>query len=630
MCGICGALALADEAVVGADSLRAMNNTLIHRGPDDEGYYRDERVGLAMRRLSIIDLTAGHQPISNEDGTLWIVFNGEIYNYRELRGDLQKRGHQFATHTDTEVVIHAYEEFGADCLERLNGMFAFAVWDSRRRRLWIVRDRLGIKPLYYYQDKQFFLFASEIKAILAHPGVRREIDATGLNNYFTFGHSVAPHTMFKGIKKLLPGHWLSLENGSSQFQSYWDVSRQSNELSTLSEADLAEHLLELLKSAVNYQLVSDVPLGALLSGGLDSSTIVSLMSGFMDRPVDTFNVTYPSKGIYDESPDAKRVARHFGTAHNELVVSPDDLVDAVSRLAYHYDEPFADAAAIPTYLISKFARRTVKVVLTGDGADELFGGYRRHSLEQLAWLTGIPFGLLSGPATLGARVNPRLWSARKLTQAMAHRNPVERWVSWRRVFSEKEKSSLLTRDAQRLVMDQDLSSHFQPYWARPFADPVTQLLYVDMKTWLPDAYLEKVDKASMAASLEARVPFLDHRLAEFAFALPGNMKVRGSETKRLLRQAVASIIPHEILTKPKHGFNVPTDPWLRGPLRNFMQDILLTGQTKSRDYLDPSVINRMAQSHVKGHKVLDTHLWMVINFELWYRTFMETSADTSR
>ena len=626
MCGICGALALSDETIVGAELLRAMNSTLIHRGPDDEGYYREGRVGLAMRRLSIIDLASGHQPIGNEDGSFWIVFNGEIYNYRELRDDLEKRGCQFSTNSDTEVVLHAYEEFGMDCLERLNGMFAFAIWDNRRHRLWIARDRLGIKPLYYYQDRRIFLFASEIKAILAHPGVRREIDPAGLNNYFTFGHSVAPDTIYKGIKKLLPGHWLCLENGALQIKSYWDVARQSNESSSLSETEAAERLLELLKSAVNYQMVSDVPLGAFLSGGVDSSAIVGLMSSFMDRPVDTFNATYPSRGFYDESPDAKRVAQHFGTSHNELVVSPDDLVDAVCRLAYHYDEPFADAAAVPTYLVSKFARQTVKVVLTGDGADELFGGYRRHSLEQWAWLTGIPFALLMGPANLGANIHPKLWSARKFTQAMAQRNPVERWVSWRRVFSEEEKTSILTSDAQRLIVNQDPRNSYQSYWSRPFTDPVTQLLYVDMKTWLPDGYLEKVDKASMAASLEARVPFLDHRLAEFAFSLPSNMKVRGSETKWILKQALANILPREVLTKPKHGFNVPTDPWLRGPLKNFMHDILLSGQIKSRDYLNSREVDRMAQRHINGHQVLDTHLWMVINFELWYRTFMETPA----
>jgi len=625
MCGICGVMAFSDE-VIDPRVLRAMNGTLVHRGPDDEGYYQNGSVGLAMRRLSIIDLAAGHQPLSNEDGSIWIVFNGEIYNYRELREDLIKRGHKFVTDSDTEAIIHAYEEFGVECLDHLNGMFAFAIWDTRVKRLWLARDRLGIKPLYYYRDAKVFLFASEIKAILAHPNVRREIDPTGLNNYFTFGHSVAPVTIYKGINKLLPGHWLQLQNGVQRIQQYWDVKPELENSSSLTESELVEQLLELLKGAVEAQLVSDVPLGALLSGGIDSSSVVGLMSGLMDRPVDTFNVTYPSPGTYDESPDAHRIARYFETAHSELVVSPNDLVDAVRKLAYHYDEPFADAAGIPTYLISRFARKTVKVVLTGDGGDELFGGYRRHTLEQLAGLTGIPFALFRYPANLGAMLSPRLWQARKLTQAMGFRDPLKRWIAWRSVFSETEKNAILTPDAREFIRHQSLQDSYESYWSRPFSDPVNQLLYVDMKTWLPDAYLEKVDKASMAASLEARVPLLDHRIVEFAFSLPSRLKVHGRGNKRILKQAVSGMLPSEVFTKPKHGFNVPTDPWLRGPLKEFARELVSSNQSGSQDWVDRKVVVRMLDQHANGQKILDTHLWMVINFELWYRTFMEVSS----
>lgn len=625
MCGICGALALTDESVVDVELLRAMNRTLIHRGPDDEGYYQDGPVGLAIRRLSIIDLDTGHQPLSNEDGTLWIVFNGEIYNYRELRKDLERRGHRFVTHSDTEVIVHAYEEFGVTCLGRLNGMFAFAIWDSHRRSLWLVRDRIGIKPLYYYRSGRIFLFASEIKAILAHPGVRREIDPTGLNNYFTFGHSVAPDTLYKGIKKLLPGHWLRVEDEKFHVQSYWEVMPTTEKSPVSNEQEVAERLLELLKSAVNYQLVSDVPLGALLSGGLDSSSVVGLMSGLMNRPVDTFNVTYSSKGAYDESPDAKRVARHFGTTHHELVISPDDLVDVVRRLAYHYDEPFADAACIPTYLVSRFARQKVKVVLTGDGGDELFGGYRRHILEQWAWLTGLPFALFHYPAYIGAKLFPELWPAKRLTQAMGRRDPVKRWVAWRRVLSEAEKNALLTPEARQCVAKQDPHEAYRSYWSCP-GDPVNRLLYVDMKTWLSDAYLEKVDKASMAASLEARVPLLDHRLVEFALGLKSSLKVCGRSTKYILKKAVASLLPEEILNKKKHGFNVPTDPWLRGPLKEFVLDLFLSDRSGSHGYIDRQAIVRLVERHANGREVLDEHLWILINFELWYQTFMGPSS----
>lgn len=622
MCGIYGRVVFdGDLAPTQADQDAV--RCLAHRGPDDEGIWTGNRAVLGMRRLSVIDLPSGHQPMSNEDGSVWLVFNGEIYNYRDLRAELVARGHHFRTNGDTEVLVHGYEEWGEALLDRLNGMFAIALWDSRDRSFWAARDRVGVKPLYYYEDGRRLILGSEIKAILAQPDVPREISETGLLNFLSYGHSVAPQTMFRGIRKLPPGHHLRVANGSVTIREWWDAPPSAP--TTMSEAECVANVRALLEDSVRLRLIADVPVGAFLSGGLDSSAVVALMSQQMSRPVETFSIGFGGGATFNELPDARRVAQHLGTSHHEMTVAPGDLVGVLETLVYHFDEPFGDAAAFPTYLVSRLARSHVTVALTGEGGDELFGGYRRYWaarwVRMLSLVTGIPGGALVAGA---AGKLPRFRRIKKLVEASRERGPAAQYSSLLRVFSDDMLERTVDARYAQAVAAYDGAAMYESLFDRARGtDEANRMMYADLKTWLADTYLEKVDKTSMATSLEARVPLLDYRLVEFAMSIPAAFKIAGGETKRVLRRAVADLVPASTLKKPKHGFAVPTDPWFRGELREFAFDVLMDGRSKQRGIFRSDQVERLWREHQSRREVRDTHLWLLMNFELWARRYLD-------
>jgi asparagine synthase (glutamine-hydrolysing) len=635
MCGIFGIVSDNPQHFAHADrQLR----TIIHRGPDEEGSWKGDGVYLGSRRLSIIDLTTGRQPIFNEDRTLCIVYNGELYNFLDLRPQLESHGHVFATHSDTEVVLHAFEQWGIDCLRRFNGMFAFAVWDTRKRRLVIARDRIGEKPLYYYVARDRIVFGSEIKAIVADPTVPRVVSRKGLVNYLTFGHSSFPDTMYEGIFKLPPGHYMTIEGGKTDIRQYWDVGDEPQEpvRPDAGEEEVSTRILDLLDDSVRRRMIADVPVGAFLSGGVDSSAVVALMKRHATGPVKTFSLGFTIGGAYNELPDARRVARYLGTEHHELQVDHVDMVGTLLKLVYHYDEPYGDAANFPLYLISEFARKHVKVVLAGDGGDELFGGYRRFVADQYAGrYQMLPSFLSRGliPALAGAL--PRLRRTKRILTTLPIRDPARRAASWLEVFTPDMRRGLLLPAIQEVLGDYDPTWQYAHFYNRtgghrPPLDHLNRMMYVDLKTWLADVYMEKVDKATMAVSLEGRLPILDHRLVELAFQIPSSYKIRGGATKQILKKAVAHLLPPEVLSKPKHGFAVPTDPWFRGALRDFVYETLTDPRTKARGYFDSGYVERLYRLHREGKEVYDTPLWLLLNLELWHRTFIDSLPAPGR
>jgi asparagine synthase (glutamine-hydrolysing) len=628
MCGIFGELIFSDNQV--SPQSEFATDLLCHRGPDDRGTWRGNGVFLGIRRLSIIDLETGQQPIFNENRSCCIVYNGELYNFQDLRPELGSRGHVFKTRSDTEVVLHAYEEWGPGCSRHFNGMFAFAVWDNFNKTLFLARDRIGEKPLYYYQDRDHLIFASEIKAILANRNVPRQLNLRGLMNFLAFGHSVAPDTIYQNIYKLLPGHYLLVKDGNIQIKQYWDVGEepQLQGSAALSEDEYTEHILNLLEDSVRRRMIADVPLGAFLSGGIDSSTVVALMKRHSTAPIKTFSLGFKIGGAYDELPDARRVARYFDTEHYELQVEDVDLTEVLRTLVYHYDEPFGDAAAFPVYLISRFAREHVKVVLTGDGGDELFGGYRRYVADQFAPIYQRLPGFLTNrilPALFGHL--PRLRRTKRIMKTVPIREPSLRYAGWLILFTKEMQAHLLTPEIFNGLADYDPCWVYLHYYSvangNGTLDHLNRLMYVDLKTWLADDYMEKIDKATMACSLEARLPLLDHRLVELAFQIPSSYKIKGWNTKHIFKKAVAPLILPEVLRKRKHGFAVPTDPWFRGELREFTFEVLLDGGTCRRGYFNMPFIERLWREHTRGRHVWDTHLWLLLNFEMWHRIYMD-------
>jgi len=627
MCGIVGIVSATPEHFRYTDAqLRAIE----HRGPDEKGAWKGPQVFLGSRRLSIIDLAHGTQPIFNEDRTCCIVYNGELYNFLDLRPELERQGHQFATRTDTEVVLHAYEEWGLDCLRRFNGMFAFAIWDGRSQELVLARDRLGEKPLYYFLAGDRLVFASEIKAILADPTVPREINPRGLVNYLAFSHAMAPDTMYRGILKLQPGHYLRHSRGTSKTAAFWDVGDEPQTIGAneFTEDALADRIMTLLDDAVRRRMVADVPVGAFLSGGVDSSAVVAMMQRHATAPVKTFSLGFQIGGAYDELADASRVARFLGTEHYELRVDHLDIVETLQRLVYAYDEPFGDAASFPVYLISQFAREHVKVVLAGEGGDELFGGYRRFVADQYAHLYQLLPGLLLDNVQPIIRRFPRLRRTKRILSTMAVRDPGLRTARWLEVFTPEMRHEILRPVWEELAGSYDPTRTYREYYEREPVDGysfdhLNRMMYVDLKTWLPDAYMEKVDKATMAVSLEGRLPILDHRLVELAFQIPSSMKIRRRSTKRIFKRAVAGLLPPEVLSKPKHGFAVPTDPWFRGELRDFVFEVLFDEQTRRRGFFDPVAVQKLYNEHTQGREVHDTALWLLLIFELWCRAYLD-------
>ena len=622
MCGICGVISFKPDVPLEYTTLKRMNDSIRHRGPDDDGYYQDEQASLAMRRLSIIDLNTGQQPISNESGDVWVVYNGEIYNFKDVRTELKRCGHAFKTETDTEVIVHAYEEYGDACVKHFNGMFAIALWDARKRKLFLARDRVGIKPLYYWADHSKLVFASELKALILHPDVPRQINLAALDLFLTLEYVPAPHTIYDGVFKLLPGHILTVENGNVKIQQYWDVPYQPV---SQNEAECTEALSSLIDEAVRIRLMSDVPLGAFLSGGIDSSTIVGYMSRNMSEPVQTFSIGFEDD-TYDEVPYANAVAKHFSTDHHVEVLNPD-VATLVEQLVPHHDEPFADTSIIPTYLVSKLARQHVTVVLSGDGGDELFAGYDTYVAQKLDNLYG------RIPSILRQQVIPQI--AAWLPPQPAKKgliNKIKRMVEggaldpslqharWMMFLNSSEKTVLYQSDFQVTLKDKLTESYLGNYFQKASQfDDLAQQQYVDIKSYLADDILTKVDRMSMATSIEARVPLLDYRIVEFALNLPPHMKLNGSRTKSILRNAVKHLVPDLVLEKPKQGFSIPMKHWLKTSLKPMMLDLLSKDSLHQHGYFDHQVVSKWMQEHLAGRANHSHRLWALMVFELWRR-----------
>ncbi len=622
MCGICGILYRDGIRVPEESILKEMCNTLIHRGPDDEGRVILNHVGLGMRRLSIIDLKGGHQPLSNEDKSIWIVFNGEIYNYRELRTELEKSGHMFRTQSDTESILHGYERWGIRVCEKLNGMFGFGLWDHHQKRLILARDRLGIKPLYYYQDEEKFVFGSEIKAILQAPNIHRDIDLMALNNYLTFEYIPSPRSIFKHVRKLPPGHWLSWHEGKIQIQPYWRLSPQVN---PWNEHEARLRLFELLEDSVRLRLVSDVPLGAFLSGGIDSSIIVSLMAGLVKEPVKTFSIGF-KESSYNELNYARAVARKYNTDHHEFTIEAKAL-DLTEKLIKQFDEPFGDFSIFPTYLVSKIARDFVTVVLSGDGGDELFAGYdtyRAHRFDRrfYHWLPKIvksgcfePLAKWLPPTEKKkGMINSfkRFIQGTQLPKSLYH----ARWMVF---LHEYERQHLFTDPVLETIGETDPYDFIFQYSSMVDGqDDITRTGYMDVNTYLVDDILVKVDRMSMATSLEARVPYLDHRVAEFTFTLPPDLKMNGRDSKILLKKTFWDHLPGEVQNRDKQGFSIPIKNWIRKDLKPMMLDLLSPNRIEQQGFFNSDYVSRLVDEHLKGKENHSHQLWALIVFEQWY------------
>lgn len=626
MCGIVGLVRNGEQAVDEA-LLGRMCAAITHRGPDEDGFYVNGPVGLGMRRLSIIDLAGGQQPIHNQDRTAWIVFNGEIYNYLELRRDLERLGHQFYTNSDTEAVVHAYERYGSECPKYLRGMFAFAIWDERKQELFLARDRVGKKPLLYAQVNGDLVFGSEFTAILQHPGVSREVDTSALDLYLSFMCVPAPHTAYRQIKKLEPGHSLSWRRGEITTERYWrpDFSQKVS----LSEEEAGEQAIEILREAVRIRLMSEVPLGAFLSGGIDSSAVVALMAEESSTPVKTFSIGFEEQD-FSELHHARRVAEHVGADHHEFIVRPDAL-EVLPILVEHYGEPFADSSAIPTYYVARETRKHVTVALNGDGGDESFAGYERYAAMRLAEKYYRLPGLLRDSVIRQAvELMPsselrrsRVRDAKRFLRA-ASLPKVERYLRWVSVFDTPAKSELYSEDFRRETEGVQPADTLAPWFAQANGSGIIDAaLLTDIMTYLPNDLLVKVDIASMAVSLEARSPFLDHKVIEFAASLPENFKLRGLTTKYLLKRVLRKLLPSENLERRKMGFGVPIGYWFRDRLQPFLRETLLSEKSLRRGLFKPETVRSMIELHTSSERDYAHQLWTLLMLELWFQRFID-------
>lgn len=631
MCGIYGTVSLNGETALGRNSTSRMAEVLHHRGPDDEGCYLDRGVALGMRRLSIIDLVGGHQPISNEGQTIWVVCNGEIYNFRALRHELEEKRHVFRTSSDTEVIVHLYEQEGLSFVKKLRGMFALALWDSRKRRLVIARDRVGEKPLYFYRDMERFIFASEVKSILECDGIPRRVNSRALHDYCALGYVPAPLTMFDGIEKLLPGHLLVLERGEISIKSYWDISFEQTE--ERPEREWIELLRDKLLECVRAQLVSDVPLGAFLSGGIDSSTIVAAMAQNMGRQVNTYSIGFEDGDrFYDELPYARAMAKAYATNHHEIIVRPD-VCQLLPRLIWHMDEPVADSAMITTYLVASLARESVTVILSGVGGDELFGGYRRylgdsigryyHRLPGLLRHTLLPFLFSRLPQDRHSSLANYARLAHSYIRS-ANSDAVRGYEDFITVFSPEVRAELLkTQAAEQSTVLERYSSRCQK------AENLHRSMYTDIKSSLPDDLLLLTDKMTMAASIECRAPLLDHELIELTARMPARLKVNGFALKYLFKKAAAAWLPRQVLHRRKRGFGAPVGSWFRDQLAPLVEDCLSSGQVSRRGFFNPLVVQQILENHRRRKADHTDHLLTLVCFEIWCRTFLDSGRLTA-
>lgn len=629
MCGICGIYHFDGQRIDKA-LLQRMNNTLIHRGPDGEGYFIDSSIGLGHRRLSIIDLEGGKQPMGNEDGSIQVVFNGEIYNFLNLKRDLEAKGYRFRTRSDTETIIYGYEEWGEDFVQKLRGMFAIALWDSRRRKLLLIRDRIGKKPLYYYLGKDRILFASEIKALISDKRIPREIDPTALDSYLSFGYVPSPLSIFKGIRKLPPAHIAVCKPGDFSVRQYWHLD-MGKEASPQSEKEILENLRALFDEAVQLRLTSDVPLGAFLSGGVDSSAVVASMADLIGKePVKTATIGFSEKR-FDEMEYARIVAEQYQTDHTEFVVNPDAL-EVLENIVWHLDEPFADASAIPTYYVSKMARQKVTVALSGDGGDEIFAGYiNRYYMNRLegSIRKKLPFFLrkkVLGPiGEIYPRVDylPRPLRLKRFLSNLSHSFEQAYFRDMSFYFLPEMKKKLYRPEFQTAIKDFNafdiLGDHFK---VNQSSDSTTRVQYVDIKTYLTEDILVKVDRMSMAHSLEVRAPLLDHRLMEYAGGLPSNLKLKGKESKYIFKKMLEGRLPQNILYRKKQGFSIPLAVWLRGRMKDFVEKTLFTNKAGSHPYFNSEYIKDLWKSHLSGRQDNAYPLWGLMMFQLWQQQFL--------
>jgi asparagine synthase (glutamine-hydrolysing) len=627
MCGICGKVGLDSRDRIDSRQVKRMMDTLMHRGPDDEGIYDGSQAVLGHRRLSIIDLSTGKQPISNEDGTVWVVFNGEVYNFKDLRRDLIERGHLFKTNTDTEVIIHLYEQYGDECVSQLEGMFAFALWDERQRKLLLARDRVGIKPLYYCITNGNLLFASEIKALITDPSVKREVDPQVVSRFLTFLYTPGCETLIRGILKLGPGHYLVLKDGHIKVTQYWDL-RFSNDTRWRSFKDATSELIDLLRVTVRSHMISDVPVGVLLSGGVDSTALLSFAVEQTDKEVNSFTIGFKDERFADERPYARLAAERFGNKHYETTITPQDFLGFLPDYVWFMEEPVCEPPAVALYYVTKLAREHVKVLISGEGGDEAFAGYQNY--RNLIWFERLKAVAGPGNGALGMLLG---WLAH-----VPHLRKFGKYSSWATVplpeyyysrtstpysFFNKNRLSFCTNGFRSQIQSMDAAGFVQGLFAKVRGEStLNQMLYVDTKTWLPDDLLVKADKITMANSVELRVPLLDHKVLEFAAGLPAHYKVSGFRTKHILKEAFKGRVPNVILNRKKTGFPVPVETWLRNDLRDYVREVLMDSKTLARGYFEKKEIADLLDANSR-HSDHPLEVFSLLTIELWHRRFID-------
>ena len=654
VCGICGEITFNDLGIQ-ADVIKRMCDVMAYRGPDDEGAVflggnrqveigksgpwpsneNDFDVALGHRRLSIIDLSpSGHQPMTNEDGTLWIVFNGEIYNFLDLKGELETKGHLFRSKSDTEVILHAYEEWGVDCLKRFRGMFAFALWDGKKKRLFLARDRLGKKPLVYWIEKKRILFASEIKSLLQAPGIERKVNLLALHHYLTFQYVPSPQSIFEGIKKLPPAHYLLYDSaGNTKIERYWTLQFSPGQKKERTLPEICDMIRTELEESVRLRLISDVPLGAFLSGGIDSSIVVGIMAKLGGSPVKTFSIGFDEKE-FDELSYARLVSERFGTEHHEFVVRPD-AIEILNKLVWHFNEPFADSSAIPTYYVAKTTKDFVKVVLTGDAGDENFAGYGRYLRSKwVASFTKLPKKLRTGlMPTLLRRCSSLGWREKTLNRLADFMEGLSEdqalnYAEQIKIFNGKEKNNLYAEQLAKELEHVDPFAYLvEKYQEVETDDALERLLYLDIHSYLPEDLLVKMDIATMANSLEARVPFLDHLFMERVAGIPSHLKLKGSITKFILKRAFSDLLPDVVLKRKKMGFGVPVARWFRNELKDYVYEVLLDDRTVNRGYFKKESIKRLLDEHVGLRYDHSAKIWALLFLETWFRVFIDREGE---
>ncbi len=640
MCGICGIIYHDQERPVDAGLLQRMAGIIQHRGPDDDGHYTEGGVGLGSRRLSIVGLDDGHMPMSTEDGSLVVVYNGELYNHPRLKQALQAKGYTYRTHSDTETFLHLYREYGESFLKHAEGMFALALWDKNQRKLILARDRLGIKPLYYHYQNATLRFGSEIKSILCDPEVPREIELEALNFLLAYLSAPAPYSMFRGIRQLKPGEMLVYQNGHMQTKPFWNPSESIQPISETNLQNAKDELRHRLDTIVKEHLMSDVPVGAFLSGGIDSSILAALMANHLGNDFQTFSIGFEGYSLFDESQQAKAFAQHLGSQHHERILKPSDLLNAMEDITWQLDEPLADSSCLPVYYVSQLAAEHVKVVLSGDGGDEVFAGYRKYQAEYFrkffSWLPNGVNRFLSHsiePMLPESRANHWMDMLRQVKKFFRglDPDPFERHLGWAIHFEDQLRSPLLHPDVRRSIHFEEACDYRKRLFDElPHLDDLTRMLWVDLRHNLPADMLTKVDRMSMLHSLEVRVPFLDHKLVEYAFSLPGDYKLHGKTTKWILKEAFRDLLPAEIIDRRKHGFDVPVGEWFKNELREVIEDVCSSETTTRRGLFDPQRVHQVLKDHQDGKRDYNNQLWIFLSLELWQRRYLDSPQLPAR